>query len=229
MTGPLDRDVAEPRADARPAEAGDDVRDALFQDAPAALLLSGGMDSMALAWWLRPAYAFTVQYGQAAAAGEIRAATQACAELGIAHEVLVVDASALGSGDLAGRPPIAAAPVREWWPFRNQFLLTVAGMRAVALGVRRLVAGSVATDGAHRDGTAAFYEFADRLFAMQEGGIRIEAPAVALTTAALVRRAGAPRAFMSWAHSCHTGPYACGACRGCWKQTEVEAELWGTR
>jgi 7-cyano-7-deazaguanine synthase len=186
------------------------------------------MDSLALAWWLRPPYAFTVDYGQAAAAGEVRAAVQACAELGIAHEVLVVDASSLGSGDLAGRPPLAAAPVREWWPFRNQFLLTVAGMRAVALGVQRLLAGSVAADGAHRDGTAAFYDHADRLFAMQEGGIRIEAPAIALTTAALVRRAGAPRSFMAWAHSCHTGPFACGACRGCWKQAEVEAELWAT-
>lgn len=208
-------EVADP--DGRPLESG-----------PAALLLSGGMDSLALAWWLRPAYAFTVDYGQAAAAGELRAAARACAELGIAHEILTVDAGALGSGDLAGRPPLAAAPVREWWPFRNQFLLTVAGMRAVALGVRRILAGSVATDGVHRDGTAEFYGQADRLFALQEGGVRVEAPAIALTTAALVRRAGAPRAFMAWAHSCHTGPYACGSCRGCGKQADVEVELWGT-
>ena len=202
-------------------------RDSVLHTGPTALLLSGGMDSLALAWWLKPEYAFTVDYGQAAAQGEIRAAAQGCAQLGIRHEILSVDASALGSGDLAGRAPLDAAPVPEWWPFRNQFLLTVAGMRAVAVGVRHLVAGSVSTDQAHRDGTAAFYADADRLFATQEGGVRVSAPAIAMTTAALVQQAGAPRDFMSWAHSCHTGTYACGTCRGCWKQATVEMELWG--
>lgn len=35
------------------------------------LLLSGGMDSLTLAWWKRPDIAFTLNYGQLAAQAEI--------------------------------------------------------------------------------------------------------------------------------------------------------------
>jgi 7-cyano-7-deazaguanine synthase len=38
------------------------------------LLLSGGMDSVALAYWLRPDVAFTIDYGQLSAEGELRSA-----------------------------------------------------------------------------------------------------------------------------------------------------------
>ena len=37
-----------------------------------ALLLSGGMDSIALAYWKRPDIALTIDYGQAAADAEER-------------------------------------------------------------------------------------------------------------------------------------------------------------
>ncbi len=67
-----------------------------------AILLSGGMDSIALAYWLRPAFAFTMDYGQAAAAAEIDASVQIAHDLGIDHEVIRVDCSSLGSGDMAG-------------------------------------------------------------------------------------------------------------------------------
>ena len=40
-----------------------------------ALLLSGGMDSIAIAWWKRPDIALTLDYGQQAANAEIKAAT----------------------------------------------------------------------------------------------------------------------------------------------------------
>ena len=39
----------------------------------AALLLSGGMDSVAIAYWKRPRYGITINYGQEPAEGEIRA------------------------------------------------------------------------------------------------------------------------------------------------------------
>ncbi|WP_157463940.1 7-cyano-7-deazaguanine synthase [Deinococcus pimensis] len=55
-----------------------------------ALLLSGGMDSVAIAFWRRPTHAFTVDYGQLAAQGEIDAAASVCGTLGITHHVLRV-------------------------------------------------------------------------------------------------------------------------------------------
>jgi 7-cyano-7-deazaguanine synthase len=121
------------------------------------------------------------------------------------------DCSSLGSGDMAGTAASTHAAVSEWWPFRNQLLVTLAGMRAIALEVDELLLGSVASDGSHADGRPEFYRLADALMAMQEGKIRISAPAIAMTTAELVRISGAPRDLIAWAHSCHTGPLACGA------------------
>ena len=191
-----------------------------------ALLLSGGMDSMALAYWQRPDIAFTIDYGQVAASAEINASRQIAAELDIAHEILSVDCRSLGSGDMSERPAAAVAPVPEWWPFRNQLLITIAGMRAVALGVTELILGSVSSDGSHADGRPDFYRAMDALMTLQEGGITVEAPALDLTTIELVRKSGIPRSLLAWSHSCHVGALACGACRGCVKHFEVTEQLY---
>lgn len=191
------------------------------------ILLSGGMDSIALAYWQRPEIAFTIDYGQAAAKAEIAAAAQVALELGMRHEVIAVDCSSLGSGHMAGTQALDIAPAPEWWPFRNQLLLTLAGMRAVSLGVTELMVGSVASDGVHADGRKGFYEFMDALMRMQEGGIRVTAPAIGLTTEDLVRTSNVPTALLAWAHSCHVGDLACGACRGCVKHYEVTEHLTG--
>lgn len=191
------------------------------------ILLSGGMDSIALAYWSRPAVAFTVDYGQLSAVGELRAAEVVAAELSMRHEVIRVDCRSLGSGDLAGTASSPVAPVSEWWPFRNQLLVTLAGMRAVSLGLNRLLVGSVASDNAHVDGRSEFFGRLDELTAMQEGEIHVEAPAVGLSSVDLIRRSEVPRGILSWAHSCHIAPVACGHCRGCKKHLEVTAALWG--
>lgn len=192
-----------------------------------ALLLSGGMDSIALAYWKRPDLAFTIDYGQAPAPAEIAAARQVCDELEIDHHVIRADCSSLGSGDMVNTAPLDVAPVPEWWPFRNQLLVTLAGMRAVSLGVRTLIVGSVASDGLHADGRAEFYDAIDALMGLQEGRLAVEAPALNMTTADLVEQSGIPRSLLAWAHSCHLGPLACGACRGCVKHYEVTKQLYG--
>lgn len=192
-----------------------------------AVLLSGGMDSIALAHWKRPDVAITLDYGQKAAPTELAAAAEVARILAIRHETIRVDCSTLGSGDMAGGAPLGVAPVTEWWPFRNQLLLTLAGMRAVAIGVAELMVGSVVSDGSHADGKAEFYAAVDRLMSLQEGGIRVTAPAIGMSTAELIRVSGVPRETLSWAHSCHTGPLACGDCRGCHKHFQVTEELFG--
>lgn len=191
-----------------------------------ALLLSGGMDSIALAHWKHPEVAITIDYGQKAAATELAVATEVARSLEMRHEIIRVDCSSLGSGDMAGGEPLADAPVPEWWPFRNQMLLTLAGMRAVAIGVNELMVGSVASDGTHADGREEFYAAADCLMSMQEGAIRVAAPALGMTTVELIRRSGIPRAMLAWAHSCHISPLACGDCRGCHKHFQVTEQLF---
>ena len=190
-----------------------------------ALLLSGGMDSICLAWWKRPQVAYTIDYGQLPAAAEIAAARAVCLELGIPHHVLTVDVRALGSGDMTGTAPNALAPASDWWPFRNQFLLTVVGMHAVGQGVNRLWVGTVASDESHADGTTGFVARIGELMARQEGGLVVEAPAITMSTLELIRESGVPMSLLLWAHSCHRAEVACGDCRGCNKYLDAIEDL----
>ena len=125
------------------------------------------------------------------------------------------------SGKRADRPKLAEAPVPEWWPFRNQMLVTLAAMAVIPKGARRLLIGCLATDGAHADGRAAFVESMDGLLAIQEGGMRLEAPAIGMTAVELIRASGVPPETLAWAHSCHVAEHACGMCRGCQKHYET--------
>lgn len=161
----------------------------------------------------------------ASADAEANAARQAAAAMGIAHEVLRINSSELGAGLLANEEPLPGAPTREWWPYRNQLLITVALMRAIKDACREILIGSVASDGQHADGRAEFVQLIDELAAMQEGKLRVRAPALHMTSADLVRISAVPRAILSWSHSCHRANYPCADCRGCYKRQAVLEDL----
>ncbi|MCQ1779399.1 7-cyano-7-deazaguanine synthase [Neorhizobium galegae] len=182
-----------------------------------ALLLSGGMDSTCLAYWRKPDLAITIDYGHRAAEGEIRASAAICQELGIAHKVIRCDLSALGSGDLAGTPADPNAPASEWWPYRNQMLVTIAAMECIKHQIDVLEIGALRTDGFHVDGTPEFVRALNGLLVMQEGGLKLEAPASRFSAEELVRESKTPMDILAWSHSCHVSDYACGYCRGCEK------------
>lgn len=185
------------------------------------------MDSIAVAFWKRPEVAITIDYGQQPAPAEISAAAQVASDLGIHHEVLHIDCRPIGSGDMSGNEALGIAPVPEWWPFRNQLLVTFAAARALALGATEILTGSVVSDSSHADGRPEFYEAIDALTKYQEGNIRVNAPALELSTAQLIRLSGVPPEILRWAHSCHTGNLACGRCRGCVKHYQVTKDVYG--
>lgn len=189
------------------------------------LLFSGGVDSTALAVWLRPELCLTIDYGQRCAGAELTASTQICATLGLQQKIISLPSSELGSGDLAGRPPHEIAPVPEWWPFRNQFLLTIGAMVAIEHGIDELLFGAVASDSQHTDGSAEFFSAMNALLGCQEGKLSVNVPAIGMNTVDLVRLAGVPLETLAWCHSCHLGNLACGQCRGCNKHTQVFSEL----
>ena len=191
-----------------------------------ALLLSGGMDSIALAYWKRPAIAVTIDYGQLPAEGELRAARAVAAELNIRHEIISVDCRALGGGELTGSPQLSSSPSPEWWPYRNQLLLTLSAMHTIRLGVQELMIGTVASDEVHKDGQPAFIELMDKLMTFQEMGLRITAPALDMTAVDLVRTSKISRSLLCFAHSCHKANIACGECRGCQKYRATMQELY---
>jgi 7-cyano-7-deazaguanine synthase len=189
------------------------------------LLLSGGMDSTAVAYVERPDACLMIDYGQDAAPGELRASHAVADVLGLPHEMIQVDCRRFGSGDLAGSAPASVAPVPEWWPFRNQLLLTAAAMHLTRSGPAEILIGTVSTDAAHADGRPEFVAAMDQLLSQQEGGMRLRAPAILHTTAAYILTHNVPDELLGWAHSCHVGEWACGECRGCNKYRMVMDEL----
>lgn len=189
-----------------------------------ALLFSGGLDSSALAASKRPDVCLTVDYGQRPARGEIAAAKAICAELALRHEIVTVDLRALGSGSMAGKSPSDLGSAEEWWPFRNQMLITLAGMRFLAEGLSEIMIGAVRTD-VHADGQAPFLRTIDSVMRLQEGGVRVSAPARSMHPTRLLRESGFPRSLLGLTFSCHVMEYPCGRCRGCEKHRETMMEL----
>ena len=190
------------------------------------LLLSGGIDSICVAWWKRPDVALTIDYGQLPAAAEIAAARAISRSLKLEHRVVTVDCRLLGSGDLAGIAAHPTAPASDWWPYRNQLLVTIAAMEAMRVGISRLWLGTVKGDGLHADGRPEFVSAMGALLAMQEGGLALEAPAINMSTVELARVSRVPDEILAWAHSCHRASVPCGTCRGCNKYFEVRSELY---
>jgi len=208
-----------------------------------ALLLSGGLDSAALAAWIRPTVTLFIDYGQRPASAERRASAAIARELNLPHEELRMDAGAVGGGLLStDGEPLCGSPSPEWWPFRNQLLVTLAAawvvrylcVGAAASGVLSpdstsrwtVITGSVREDGVrHRDGTEEFYTAMDGLLSIQEGSIRAQAPALQLTTAELLGASMVTDEVLGWTHSCHTANHPCLECPGCWKRESVLGDL----
>jgi 7-cyano-7-deazaguanine synthase len=190
-----------------------------------AILLSGGIDSAALAFWQKPELAINVNYGQRAAGAERRASQSIARALNIDLKTIDVDCSSLGSGDLAGNGAIRVAPVSEWWPYRNQLLITLAAMICVGAGANELMLGAVSTDKRHADGTPGFFSLMNEVCIYQEGALKITVPGIKLNSLQLIKRSGVSPAILSWTHSCHTSDYPCGNCNGCRKHLSIKSKL----
>jgi 7-cyano-7-deazaguanine synthase len=182
------------------------------------LLLSGGIDSACLAYQRRPRAALTIDYGQITAYSEVRSAAQICKELAIEHALLTVDLRSIGSGVMTGGDAATNAPTPEWWPYRNQLLISLGAAKAIALGCTRVVIGTVKGDGIHADGRPEFIEAMRRTLSLQEGAIDLQAPAIDLEPAALLR---------AWTFSCHIASEPCGQCRGCYKHLATIEAVFG--
>jgi 7-cyano-7-deazaguanine synthase len=195
------------------------------------LLLSGGLDSAALAAWHRPEFGLFIDYGQRPRKAEARAAGAVAEELGIRLATVKLGLSELGGGLLHGDSAAADAwPSPEWWPYRNQFLVSAAAAWAIkhipgAVDGSTSVdieTGTVASDGArHADGTSGFYDALDALLRLQEGSVGVSAPAIGMSSADLLIESQAEKSVLGWTHSCHRGDIPCGECPGCYKREQL--------
>lgn len=186
------------------------------------MLLSGGLDSAAVAALEHPERTLFVDYGQVPAEAERKAAQEVARHLGVELDELDVDLSTLGSGLLAGCPQMEGAPTPEWFPFRNQHLVTIAAAHALKLGLGVVVLGTVKGDGdRHADSTPGFMATLDALVRRQEGGVRVLAPHIDALPHVLLARSGLTDDVINQTHSCHAGNIACGECPGCLRRAEV--------
>lgn len=190
------------------------------------LLLSGGVDSAAVASLYTPDAGLFVDYGQRPAGGERRAAREIAGHFQLRLHEVTVDLSAIGDGLLQHSHAAAHhAPTPEWYPYRNQLLVTVAASRALALGFNTVWIGLTDDDQTrHADGTTVFVGVLRRLLQLQEGGIDLAAPAHHQTSVDLVRDAHLPNSIVERTLSCHVAAIACGQCPGCLKRSVVRSQ-----
>jgi 7-cyano-7-deazaguanine synthase len=193
------------------------------------LLFSGGIESTCLAFMRKPAISLTIDYGQIVSRGEIAAAKNVANHFGFPHEILTIDLANFGSGQLAGRPAITQAAIPEFWPYRNQMLITLAAMRFAGLYDVQIAIGTVKGDSSHQDGTAEFIEKMNSVLAMQEGGTKLIAPAVKLDSIELMLASNIDVDALDMTFSCFSSEYPCGRCRGCIKNEYLRASYYRLR
>jgi 7-cyano-7-deazaguanine synthase len=190
------------------------------------LLMSGGLDSAALAALCKPDLCLTIDYGQRAAKAELNSAIKISHLLGLKHLAYQADISEFGFGDMAPNNEYTHQSEHpEFWPFRNQYLITIASMVAIKMGFQRILIGSVATDFRHKDGSSEFVAAMNHLLKLQEGALSVVAPALHMTTAELIESSKIPMGILGWSHSCHKADLSCGQCQGCYKHSGVLSQF----
>jgi 7-cyano-7-deazaguanine synthase len=189
------------------------------------VLLSGGIDSICLTYGIKPAIAYTIDYGQTVAKREIYVSKFICEELNIEHKIIKVDCKNLGSGTLANSENLSISPSEEWWPYRNQLIITLALMQGIKDEIKELHLATVKSDEFHKDGTKKFYEYINKLVYFQEGEISVKCETNDYYSHELANKYNVPLKLLSIAHSCHISNIACGKCSGCIKQMRIRFEL----
>lgn len=204
----------------------------------AVALVSGGLDSLVATWATAAeheiALALTADYGQRAAAREIRAAAKQAEALLVPHKVVKLP----WLGELGGNaltdvtkplPQIAATKLDDmgaatasaagvWVPNRNGVLINVAGAFADALGCELIVVGFNAEEGAtFPDNTPGFMDATDAALAFSTRvHACVHSPTAGLTKAEIVTLGEALHAPLELAWSCYEGGEDhCGECESC--------------
>ncbi len=184
-------------------------------------MFSGGVDSTAIAWTEKPEVLLFIDYGQLPAVGERRAARALAHAMTLPLEERSAPLNKFGSGSLVGGPQTSGREP-EFWPYRNQMLITLAAMTYSHGDPLEVLIGTVMNDSAHPDGTAKFVSAMSAVLSAQ-GAVSVRAPAIAMTSAELLLSSALPPELLGWTFSCHTGEWACGQCRGCNKHNELKA------
>lgn len=202
----------------------------------AVLLLSGGMDSTTLLWWMRdrkvgPIHTVSIDYGQRHRVELDSSARLSAAAGAAAHKVIALDLTQIGGSPLTSRDldvPDAADDdqIATVVPYRNALFVTLAAAYAETRGITNLYISPVRDDhAAYRDCRREFYDATESslsLGATRDTRITIHTPFVEWTKVDVVReglRLGVPYADT---HTCYEGTRpACGRCDACTERLDA--------
>jgi 7-cyano-7-deazaguanine synthase len=195
-----------------------------------AILLSGGMDSTTLLWWLKahsqsPIHAISIDYGQRHrveldCAARLAERAQVAAHKTIALDLASIGGSPLTDPDLEVPAATADRQIATVVPFRNMLFVTLAAAYCETEGIFDLYLAPVRDDyEAYRDCRRAFYDSLQqslRLGATREVPFTLHTPFVdkwKTEVVALGLDLGVP---YGETHTCYEGLRpACGRCDAC--------------
>lgn len=187
------------------------------------ILLSGGIDSTTLAWWLRATdvqcQPLFIDYGQAAAVRERDAAKQVSASLGMELETLKVSELGRLTSNLLTSPSTSSNPL---FPHRNLLFLAVAGIVAYEKGYLGIAIGVHATP-RYPDCSPGFLESAQEALSQSIGQeVTVIAPFLKLSKAQIVGVAKRLGISLHDTYSCLRGDERhCGRCESCAERHSV--------
>ena len=194
-----------------------------------AILLSGGMDSTTLLWWLwsqasdKPIHAISIDYGQRHRI-ELDCATRLAT--GIAtHKTIVLDLNTIGGSpltdpELAVPDASAQRQIDTVVPFRNMLFVTLAAAYCETQGIFDLYLAPVKDDfPAYRDCRRPFYDSLEeslRLGATHDTPFRLHTPFVDKWKREIVALGLELNVPYADTHTCYEGQRpACGRCDAC--------------
>jgi 7-cyano-7-deazaguanine synthase len=204
----------------------------------AVLLLSGGMDSTTLLWWMRreaipEVHTVGIDYGQRHRV-ELEAGI-ILSKLGgaLTHKIIALDLTQIGGSPLTSRDidvPNAdeGRQINTVVPYRNMLFVTAAAAHAERLGISDIYISPVEDDyAAYRDCRRTFYdalEAALSLGATRETHVSIHTPFVEMPKSEVIAvglKLGVP---YEHTYTCYNGSQpSCGRCDACVERLDAFA------
>ncbi|MBO8172978.1 MAG: 7-cyano-7-deazaguanine synthase [Bacillaceae bacterium] len=200
------------------------------------LLLSGGIDSVVLYYWLRKRkydiFPIHINYGQVTVSGEIRAIKSIIGNE-YADKVLFLDISNmkhLGSGSLVGDSPQSGYSAEEWFnteffPNRNMILISLAGAYAYKNDIRKIAIG-VTGSRSYKDTSKSFIESISTTLSESLHEFELITPFVGLDRQIVIDEAINMSVPIEKTFSCNAlGDRHCLLCTSCLDRLEVLRQM----